>query len=351
MYNFKNDYCVVGHEAILKKLQENINEVNNGYGLDDHSLRAEKLIKKRLNNENVDVHFLVGGTSANKTVISHVLKPYEAVIACDSGHIAVHETGAIEATGHKVITVPNEDGKLTADNLLKSLAKHTDEHMVKPKLVYISNSTESGSTYFLDELEKLYKVCKENDLYLFIDGARLGVALTSIYNDVKIENLPKLCDVFYIGGTKNGAMLGEAVVIVNDDLKKNFRFSIKQNGGMYSKGFIAGMQFEVLFENDLYFELARHANDCACLLRMGLADLNVKFAFDSFTNQIFPIFPNEIIEKLESIVSFEVWEKGETHSTIRFVTAFNTKEEDISDFIVELSDILYEYNQMQLKVA
>ena len=345
MYNFKNDYCVVGHELILKKLQENINEVNNGYGLDKHSEKAADLIKKVLDNESVDVHFLVGGTSANKTVISHILKPYEAVIACDTGHIAVHETGAIEATGHKVIVVPNVGGKLTKENLLKVLHTHTDEHMVKPRLVYISNSTENGAVYYLDELQELYSVCKENGLYLFIDGARLGVALTSIINDVEMKNLPELCDVFYIGGTKNGAMLGEAVVVVNDKLKEGFRYSIKQNGGMYSKGFIAGMQFEALFEDNLYFELAKHANDCACLLRMGLEDLNVEFAFKSLTNQLFPIFPNEIIEQLEKIVTFEVWEKGETHSTIRFVTAFNTKEEDISDFIVELSNILYEYNQ------
>ena len=345
MYNFKNDYCVVGHELILKKLQENINEVNNGYGLDKHSEKAADLIKKVLDNESVDVHFLVGGTSANKTVISHILKPYEAVVACDTGHIAVHETGAIEATGHKVITVPNEGGKLTKENLLKVLSTHTDEHMVKPRLVYISNSTENGAVYYLDELQELYDVCKENGLYLFVDGARLGVALTSVINDVEMKNLPEICDVFYIGGTKNGAMLGEAVVIVNDKLKDVFRYSIKQNGGMYSKGFIAGMQFEALFEDNLYFELAKHANDCACLLRMGLEDLNVEFAFKSLTNQLFPIFPNEIIEQLEKIATFELWEKGETHSTIRFVTAFNTKEEDISDFIIELSNILYDFNQ------
>lgn len=344
MYNFKNDYCVVGHEAVLKKLEENLNEVNNGYGLDKHSEKSASLIKKALKNDSVDVHFLVGGTSANKVVISHVLKPYEAVVACDSGHIAVHETGAIEATGHKVITVPNENGKLTKENLLKAIAIHTDEHMVKPRLVYISNSTENGSTYFLEEVQELYQTCKEHGLYLFIDGARLGVALTSVMNDIKFENLPEICDVFYIGGTKNGAMLGEAVVIVNDKLKEGFRYSIKQNGGMYSKGFIAGMQFEALFEDDLYFELARHSNDCACLLRMGLEDLAVPFAFKSYTNQIFPTFPNAIVDKLSEFVTFEVWEKGETHSTIRFVTSFNTKEEDISDFIVELSNILYDFN-------
>ncbi len=344
MYNFKNDYCVVGHEAVLKKLEENLNEVNNGYGLDKHSEKAASLIKKALKNDSVDVHFLVGGTSANKVVISHVLKPYEAVVACDSGHIAVHETGAIEATGHKVITVPNEDGKLTKENLLKAIETHTDEHMVKPRLVYISNSTENGSTYYLEEVQELYETCKEHGLYLFIDGARLGVALTSVMNDIKFENLPEICDVFYIGGTKNGAMLGEAVVIVNDKLKEGFRYSIKQNGGMYSKGFIAGMQFEALFEDDLYFELARHSNDCACLLRMGLEDLAVPFAFKSYTNQIFPTFPNAIVDKLSEFVTFEVWEKGETHSTIRFVTSFNTKEEDISDFIVELSNILYDFN-------
>lgn len=342
MYNFKNDYSQIAHIKILENMSKYALEDNNGYGLDNHSLNAKRLIKEKLENDNVDIHFLVGGTIANKVVIDHILRPYEAVIACDSGHINVHETGAIESSGHKILTVKNKLGKITKEGILEVLRVHTDEHMVKPKMVYISNSTEYGTVYYKDELEELYNVCKENDLYLFIDGARLGVALTSFLNDVEFKDLPNLCDVFYIGGTKNGAMLGEAVVLCNEKIKDDFRFSIKRNGGMYSKGFVAGIQFETLFTDDLYFELANHANDCANLLRMGLVDLEVPLEIVAYTNQIFPIFKKEVVEALKEICLFEVWEDRKEELVIRFVTSFATKEEDICDFLTTLASILSE---------
>ena len=341
MFNFKNDYNAIAHPKIIENLEKYSRELYVGYGLDEHSYNAIKLIKNNIGNQNVDVHLMVGGTITNKTFIAHTLRPYEAVIACDSGHINVHETGAIENTGHKVLTVLNENGKIDKNDILKVLNSHTDEHMVKPKMVYISNATEMGTVYYYDELKDLYDFCKKHQLYLFIDGARLGVALTSYLCDVKLTDLPNLCDAFYIGGTKNGAMLGEALVIVNEGLKDNFRFSIKQNGGMYAKGFVTGIQFETLFTDGLFLEIAEHMNDCAALLRMGLTDMEVPMAYKTLTNQLFPIFKKDVVEKLAKIAKFEVWEERDEEVVIRLVTSFNTSEETVSDFLGELSTILY----------
>ena len=341
MFNFKNDYNAICHKDIMDAIFQNRNELCVGYGLDEHSSNAMNLIKEAIDCSDAEIHFMVGGTSTNKTLISHILRPYEAVISCDSGHINVHETGAIEATGHKVLTVVADNGKLTVDKLKEIVSSHKDEHMVKPKMVYISNATELGTVYYYDDLKELYDFCRNNELYLFIDGARLGVALTSFLNDVKLSDLPKLCDAFYIGGTKNGAMLGEALVIVNDDLKKDFRYSIKQNGGMYAKGFVIGIQFDTLFTNNLYFDIARKMNDWASLLRMGLTDMEVQFAYQTFTNQLFPIFSKEIVEKLKEVAEFEIWEERGEDIVIRLVTSFLTDEEMIGDFLEQLSLILF----------
>lgn len=340
MFNFKNDYSRLGHDKIIKKMLEIGNEDNGVYGLDTHSSRAKELIKEKLEYADVDIHFLVGGTIVNKTVIDHILRPYEAVIACDTGHINVHETGAIESTGHKVLTVPHKEGKITVDGIKSVLDNHVDEHMVLPKMVYISDSTELGGVYKKQELEDIYSFCKERNLYLFIDGARLGVALTSDENDIEIKDLCHLCDVFYIGATKNGAILGEAIVIINENLKKDFRFAIKQNGGMYSKGFVAGIQFEVLFEDDLYFSLARHSNNCAKLLKDGLKSLGLVIPYDSSTNQVFVSLNMDIVNKIKEFTSFEVWEKNEDEVIIRLVTSFASKYEEIEEFINILSEII-----------
>lgn len=346
MFNFRNDYNAIAHSKILENLNKYMDELYVGYGLDTHSQNAISLIKNVIKNEQCDVHFFVGGTIANKTLIAHSLRPYEAVVCCDTGHINVHETGAIESTGHKVLTARHQNGKLTKEALAEVIKVHTDEHMVKPKMVYISNATELGTVYYYDELKELYSYCKENNLYFFIDGARLGVALTSFLCDVRLSDLPNLCDAFYIGGTKNGALLGEALVVVNENLKNDFRYSIKQNGGMYAKGFVTGIQFETLFTDDLYLEVARHMNDCASLLRMGLTEMEVNFAYPTFTNQLFPIFKRDVVEKLQKIAEFEIWEDRDEEVVIRLVTSFLTTEETIGDFLFELSEILFEIEEV-----
>ncbi|MEE1072368.1 MAG: aminotransferase class I/II-fold pyridoxal phosphate-dependent enzyme, partial [Cellulosilyticum sp.] len=289
MYSFRNDYSEGAHPNILETLLRTNTEQTLGYGEDAYTQKAQTLIKQHIGREDVVVHFLVGGTQTNLTAISAFLRPHEAAIAASSGHIAVHETGAIEATGHKVITVETEDGKLTVAHIASVLKAHTDEHMVKPKLVYISDSTEVGTIYYKEELQAIYEYCKAHHLLVMIDGARLGSALMAIDNDVTLNDLANFSDAFYIGGTKNGALLGEAIVVVNDSLKENFRFSIKQNGGMYSKGFVAGIQFEALFTNDLFLKLSINANESAKLLYNELIKRGIKFQSECITNQIFPI--------------------------------------------------------------
>lgn len=332
-WNFLNDYSQIAHPEILKTLQNYQSEVFAGYGLDYYSQKASGLIKKNFT-RNVDIHFLIGGTSANKIVIASILKPYQAVISVDTGHINVHETGAIESTGHKIITVLGENGKITPAEIDKVMKTHIDEHMVMPKLVYLSNATELGTIYSKEELRDIYEMCKKWQLYLFIDGARLGVALTSTQNDLTLDDLSIYADVFYIGGTKNGLMMGEAVVICNDDLKQNFRYYIKQNGGMLAKGFLIGLQFARLFEDDLFFRLARHANLMAGKLKKGLLDLGIKLVNKSSTNQVFLSLDNNLIKELKKVCLFEEWAKSdENYTIIRFVTSWATTEEEVSEVL------------------
>ncbi len=339
MYSFRNDYSELAANEVFEFMMKSLNEQNIGYGLDKHTLNAKKLIRKHIKND-VEIHLLVGGTSCNKIIISHILKPYEAVIAPDSGHINVHEAGAIEANGHKIITVPAINGKITLEAVKEICSKHIDEHMVIPKMVYISNSTETGSIYTKSELEALYQLCKVLDLYLFIDGARLGLALTAESNDLSLNDVANLCDVFYIGGTKNGALLGEAVVLVNPNIRDNFRHSIKQNGGMLAKGFLLGIQFEALFENNLYFKLAYQANQKAKRLKEKLQDLNVQLAFDSPTNQQFITLSKNHIQALQENYDFEIWDDKGEEATIRLVTSWATSEKAVDKFIEDLKIIL-----------
>ena len=338
MFKFKNDYNCLCHENILIALTKCVDEINEVYGNDKHCENAKNIIKNLLNNDSVDVHFLVGGTLVNKTVISHTLRPYEAVISATTGHINVHETGAIEAMGHKVLTIPSYDGKIKIEDIEKCINTHTDEHMVLPKMVYISNSTETGSVYTREELKELYEYCRSKGLYLFVDGARLGCALAT--DLISLDDLAKYSDVFYIGGAKNGALLGEAIVIVNDELKPLFRYSIKQNGGMYSKGYVAGIQFEELFKDGLYLQLAKASNSTAMYLYNELIKLGIKFQSPCITNQIFPIFSNEIYLKLKDIAMFEMWEDLCDEKVVRFVCSFKTTYEEINEFIKELKQIL-----------
>ncbi len=334
MYSFRNDYSEGAYPEILKRLSEENKKQHLGYGEDEICKEAKKRVHQKLKNDECDIHFLVGGTQTNLTVISSALRPFEAVITVDSGHINVHETGAIEATGHKVIVVKGKDGKITPDGIHQAVKIHTDEHMVKPKMVYISNATEIGTIYTKKELEEIRKVCDEYKLYLFMDGARLGAALTSSENDLRFEDLCTYCDVFYIGGTKNGALFGEAIVIVSDKLKSDFRYMIKQRGGMLAKGWLIGVQFAELMKDNVYLELADHANKLAQKMQSRLEELGISFFIKTSTNQIFPVLPNEMLEKLSEYIDYQIWEPyDETHTIVRFVTSWATDGKEVEEII------------------
>ncbi len=340
MYSFKNDYSEGAHKSILEALLETNMIQETGYGEDSFTEKAKELIKEKLQNKEASIHLLSGGTQTNLIAISAFLRPHEAVISANTGHILVHETGAIEATGHKIISVPSKDGKLVSEDIVNVLESHTDEHMVRPKLIYISNSTEIGTVYTKEELENLYNCCRENRLILFVDGARLGSALCAEGNELTLEDMGRFSDAFYIGGTKNGALFGEALVIINESLKEDFRFHIKQKGGLLAKGRALGLQFFKLFENDLYFDLAKHANQMSKILSDGIRELGYKFLIDSNSNQVFPILPNEIIKKLEKNYAFYIWEKfDEENSVIRLVTSWATPKEEVEAFVEELKKI------------
>lgn len=346
MYSFKNDYSEGAHPRILNALVESNLKQSEGYGEDRYTLKAIELLKQKIQCNNVDIHFFSGGTQTNLTSISAFLRPHEAAIAASTGHICVHETGAIESTGHKVISIEVSDGKLNPHNIKSALDTHTDEHMVKPKLVYISNSTEIGSIYTKSELEEVSGFCKKNNLILFIDGARLGSALCSDENDLTLSDLARFSDAFYMGGTKNGALLGEALVICKDSLKEDFRFHMKQKGTLMAKGRILSIQFLELFKDNLYFDLAKHANTMANLLRKNISSMGYKFLTHSPSNQIFPILPNRIIENLQKKYSFYLWSKVDDHnSSIRLVTSWATREDAVVAFIEDLENLT---NQMSL---
>lgn len=334
MYSFTNDYSEGAHPQVMEALLKTNLEQSTGYGLDNYCLEATKLLKKQLNYDDVDVHYLVGGTQTNATFIASVLKPYQAVISADSGHINVHETGAIEATGHKVLTRPHLNGKLTPAMIDDIFNEHSDEHMVQPKMVYISQSTEYGSVYSLQELKDIYQLCQEKKLYLFVDGARLGSAL-AVPNTPSLKDLAKYSDAFYIGGTKMGALFGECLVIVNDDLKADFRYNIKQRGGMLAKGRLLGIQFKELFSNDLYLEIGKHENAMADILREGLKDFSMYV--ESPTNQVFPILPDNLIEQLKKEYCFNIMDKiDENHHCIRLVTSWATPKEAVVEFVEKI---------------
>lgn len=342
MYSFKNDYSEGAHPNILNSLIRTNEEQTSGYGEDPYTERAKSLIKEQIGRKDVEVHFLVGGTQTNLTAISAFLRPHEAAIAAHSGHIAVHETGAIEATGHKVLTVYSEDGKLTVCKVQQLVEGHSDEHMVKPKLVYISNSTEVGTIYSKKELEALSHYCKKEGLLLFLDGARLGSALMSKENDVTLNDVARLTDAFYIGGTKNGALMGEALVIVKESLKEDFRYLIKQKGGLLAKGRLLSLGFIELFTDNLFFELADHANLMAEKLTKGIETAGFNFLSPSSTNQVFPIFPNKVIECLREKYDFSIWEKiDEHHTAVRLVTSWATQEVYVEAFNQDLKDISF----------
>jgi len=337
MYSFKNDYSEGMHPRILNALAASNLEQTEGYGEDYYTQQAAELLKEKIGRTDIDIHLLVGGTQTNLTAISAFLRPHEAVVAASTGHVFTHETGAIEATGHKVIAVEVKDGKLKREHIEAVLEAHTDEHMVKPKMVYISNSTEVGSIYKKEEIKSLSQFCKKNKLLLYLDGARLGSALSSEENDMTLEDIGRLTDAFYIGGTKNGALMGEALVICQDNLKEDFRFHIKQKGALLAKGRFLGLQFRELFKDNLYFELSEHANKMAGLLQHAISKAGYAFLTHTPSNQIFPVFPNGVIEELQKKYSFHIWEKVDgDHSAIRLVTSWATEEAAVMNFIEDV---------------
>lgn len=345
MIYFNCDYTEGAHSGILEKLAETNMEQTSGYGMDAHCQHAAELIRNACDCADADIHFLVGGTQTNVTVIDAALKPYQGVICASSGHINVHETGAVEACGHKCITIPSEDGKIYEPQVRELLADHYanggDEHMAQPKMVYISNPTEWGTIYSKEELKNLYALCKEYGVYLFVDGARLGYGLVCKENDLTLADMAAYTDVFYIGGTKVGALFGEAVVITNPELKPDFRYNIKQHGGMLAKGRLLGIQFETLFTDNLYFEIAKHAMNMAEKIHDKLAALGVEFTVDSPTNQIFAALPNQVIEHLSEKYVFEpMGKKDESHSVIRICTSWATKEENVNALLEDFEKAL-----------
>lgn len=344
MIQFQCDYNEGAHPRILQRLTETNMEQTVGYGEDLYCDQARQLIKQACEREDIDVHFLVGGTQTNTTVIAHTLRPYQGVISAVSGHINVHETGAIEATGHKVLAVPTSDGKLTATQIEETVQAHLNEdgpeHMVQPGMVYISFPTEVGTIYSREELEAISTVCRKHDLPLFVDGARLGYGLCSPECNITLPQLAQLVDVFYIGGTKVGALFGEAVVITNERMKRDFRYSIKRHGGMLAKGRLLGIQFATLFTDGLYMQVAQHAINEAMRIKEALQAKGIAFLIDSPTNQQFPIFSNTQLDTLEKMFRFSVWQQiDDTHTAVRICTSWGTTHENVDRLIEEINKL------------
>ena len=334
---FMNDYGEGAHPLVMQRLMETNMEHTCGYGLDEYSLRAQEVILEQVDNPQAQVHMMTGGTSANVIALSAFMRPYEAAVCADSGHINVHETGAVEASGHKVLIAESREGKVLPDGVRKVCALHGDEHMVHPRVLYISQSTEIGTIYTLAELTALRAVCDDFGLLLYIDGARLGSALAAKGCDVTLKDLGRLADAFYIGGTKNGLLFGEAMVICNPALQKNFRYMIKNRGGMMAKGRLCGVMFLAALENGDYFKWAAHANAMSDLIREGMARAGVEQYQKTTTNQVFPVLTKAQRDDLAQRFAFERWaDLEDDRCVIRFVTSWATTAEDVK----ELTDAL-----------
>lgn len=339
MYSFLNDYSEGAHPLVLDALIRTNSEQTVGYGCDEYCQKAREVIIDRIQKDHADIHFLVGGTQTNMTFISFVLKSYQAVIACDEGHINVHETGSIESTGHKVLTRPHVCGKVTVEMIQDILNSHTDEHMVQPKMVYISQTTELGTYYTKDELKALYQFTKSHDLYLFLDGARLGSALV-LSDAPSMSEIAQYTDAFYIGGTKMGAMFGEALVIINEDIQKDFRFQMKQKGAMLAKGRLLGVQFYTLLKDSLYEDIGRHENEMASIIREAFEENGYNLYVPSATNQIFVDLPVDIVKKIEEhfmVTHISLLDQG--LERIRLVTSWATPEEEAVKFARFIRDL------------
>ena len=341
MYQFQCDYNEGAHPRIMEKLLQTNLEQTVGYGEDHYCAEAREAIRKAIGRPDADVHFLVGGTQANATVISSILRPYQGVLCASTGHINVHETGAIEHGGHKVLAMDAENGLLAAEQIRTAMQLHLaedgPEHTVQPGMVYISFSSELGTVYSLRQLREISAACREYGLPLFIDGARMGYGLASEGCDVTLQDIAELADVFYLGGTKQGALFGEAVVILNEALKKDFRYYIKQNGGMLAKGRLLGIQFLTLFEDGLYFEVSQHAVSQALRIRDTFKAKGFEMLVQSPSNQQFPILDNGTLGRLSEKFLFSVWQKvDEDHTAVRFCTSWATRPEAVDTLLAEL---------------
>ena len=342
MLRFESDYEEGAHPRILELLSASNLEQTPGYGEDHYCDEARTLIRRACFAPEADVHFLVGGTQTNFVVIEAALKPWQGVLCADNGHINVHETGAVEATGHKVMALPAKEGKISAGQIREICAAHhaddSREHMVQPGMVYLSSPTEFGTLYSKAELQDISLACRELGLSLFVDGARMGYGLMSEANDLSLADYASLCDAFSIGGTKVGALFGEAVVLTSAALKKDFRYLMKQRGAMLAKGRLLGIQFLALFQDDLYFRIATHADSLAMRLRRAFLDLGWPLLYNSFTNQQFPVIPNDVLNRLSHSYSFSFWQNiDENHSAVRFCTSWATTEEAVTRLIADIN--------------
>ncbi|MFV0418578.1 MAG: threonine aldolase family protein [Dysgonomonas sp.] len=339
-YSFANDYSEGCHPSILKALTDSNLIQQSGYGDDVCTQNATNAIRQLANCPLADVHMVAGGTLANLVVLASILRPFESVVAATTGHIYTNEAGAIEATGHKVEAAPTSDGKLRPTDIIPFLNKIRGHHMVRTRVVYISNSTELGTVYTKQELTNLYNFCKENDLILFMDGARLPMALTALSNNLSLADIAALTDIFYLGGTKCGALLGEAIVIVNPELKKDFKYHLKQRGALAAKGRTIGIQFEQLLQSNLIFDLACHANNMAQKISKAFVKLGYPMLINSDTNQIFPILPNKLISSLREDYEFLTWSiVNADYSAVRLITSWATPENVVDEFIKDLEKL------------
>lgn len=334
MLCFSSDYTTGAHPRVLEALQAINLRATTGYGMDADCRAAAECIREMCGAPQAQVHFLVGGTQANLLLIAAALRPHEAAICAETGHINVHETGAVEATGHKVLGIPAPDGKVTREGIEIVLAAHADEHMVKPALVYISNTTEVGTVYTEAEIEAIGACCRENELLLYVDGARMGSAIAA--GGASLQTLARCADAFTIGGTKNGALFGEAMVLVNPALTRDFRYIMKQRGAMLAKGWLLGAQFAALFQDNLYFDMAAHANAMAQKLARGLAAKGYEFLYPPVSNQLFPVMRDDTAQRLMKRAQFQRTQPlGDGESVWRFVTSWSTQEADV-DALIEI---------------
>lgn len=331
---FVNDYNDLAHEKVLEKLNSVNKKGNLGYGYDDYTKKAKELIKRDLKNEDVEIEFLAGGTIANIIAVTANLFPYEGIIAANSGHINAHEAGSIEATGKKIETIYSKDGKIYADELELFLDKFSEEHTISPKIVYISQTTEMGTVYTYDEIKNIYDICLEYGVYLYIDGARMAVGLAA--SDIEVSDLVNICDMFTLGGTKNGALYGEALVIVSDELKQNVRRYMKQRGATMAKGFVLGAQFMGLFEDGLYYELGKKSYEMSRYLADRLKEVDLDFYQKPESNQIFLLLDRELIDKLLKNNLFEIMDYSDEKKIIRLVTSYRTSKEEIDSLIEDI---------------